>query len=76
VIKNIYQHETIQIPVDITFGLLVDENQKAEFQKYFKNEFNIEYITRFDINYIINKKKLPRGYRLTRDYYLLKRKLD
>jgi 4-amino-4-deoxy-L-arabinose transferase-like glycosyltransferase len=73
VIKDIYQHKQLQLPEDITFGLLVKKNQKEEFLRLFKNDFDITYTTQFDINYIVNKKKLHRRDRLTRDYYILKK---
>lgn len=73
VIQNIYKNKTIQLPTDNAFGLLVNENQKVAFYKNFKNDFIIKYITRFDINYIVNKKKLHRGTRLTSNYYILKK---
>lgn len=76
VIKNIYKNKKLNIPEDDTFGLLVDENLKVDFQKYFAKEFNIEYFTRFDNNYIINKRKKHRSIRLTRDLFILKKKID
>lgn len=74
VIKNIYKNKKLNIPEDDTFGLLVDENLKVEFQKNFEKEFKIEYIQRFDNNYIINKQKKHRSIRLTRDLYILRKK--
>ncbi|MDP2089869.1 MAG: glycosyltransferase family 39 protein [Flavobacteriaceae bacterium] len=73
VIKNIYQDKKLQLPADISFGLLVAENQKEEFLKLFENGFEINYITRFDVNYIVNKKKKHRNTRLTSDFYILKK---
>ncbi|MDH3382185.1 MAG: glycosyltransferase family 39 protein, partial [Flavobacteriaceae bacterium] len=67
VIKNIYKNKKLNIPEGDTFGLLVDENLKVDFQKNFEKEFKIEYITRFDNNYIINKHKKHRNIRLTRE---------
>ncbi|MCM2301873.1 MAG: hypothetical protein NDI80_04550, partial [Flavobacteriaceae bacterium] len=74
VIKNIYKNKKLNIPETDTFGLLVDENLKVEFQKNFEKEFKIEYISRFDNNYIINKQKKHRSIRLTRDLYILRKK--
>lgn len=76
VIKNIYKNKKLNIPETDTFGLLVDENLKVDFQKNLEKEFNIEYITRFDNNYIINKQKKHRSIRLTRELYILKKKID
>lgn len=73
VIKDIYQHNTIQLPTENTFGLFVNEDQYKDFKTYFENDYHIKYITRFDLNYIINKKKLHRTTRLLCNYYILKK---
>lgn len=70
-IKNIYQHH-LQLPTDNSFGLLVDKNQKEAFLQLFKDDFEISYITQFDLNYTVNKQKIHRIDRLVRDYYILK----
>ena len=74
VIKNIYKNKKLDFPKEDSFGLLVDEDLKIDFQKYFEKEYNIAHFTRFDNNYIINKKKEKRSIRLTRDLFILKKK--
>mgnify|MGYP003393210761 FL=1 len=74
VIKNIYKNKKLDFPEVDSFGLLVDEDLKIDFQKYFEKEYNITHFTRFDNNYIINKKKEKRSIRLTRDLFILKKK--
>lgn len=64
-IINIYENDSLQLPDDKQFGLLIDEKD-VDLLKQLPQNFTAEEIGEFDLNYFKKKRK-----RLIRKYYLI-----
>lgn len=71
-IPSIVKDETIQLPNEDSFGLLVTESQLPKFRKKFSN-YTIEKATRFDMNPKAPGERAHRP-RLWRDLFVLTKK--
>lgn len=67
-ITNIYKNDTLKLPDDKQFGLLIEERH-VTLLKNLPSNYSLENIGTFDINYFTKKRN-----RLIRKYYLITKK--
>ncbi|MFA5298349.1 MAG: glycosyltransferase family 39 protein [Lutibacter sp.] len=69
ILKDIYKNESLEIPSETNFGLLVTNNDKEIIKSQLNQDYNLKLIETYDLNVGSKKKE-----RLIRQFYLVSKK--
>ncbi|MBK5210178.1 MAG: hypothetical protein JJE44_11860, partial [Flavobacteriaceae bacterium] len=67
--KDIYKNESLEIPSEPNFGLLVTNDDKEIIKSQLNQDYNLTLIETYDLNVGSKKKE-----RLIREFYLVSKK--
>lgn len=69
ILKDIYKNESLKIPSEPNFGLLVTNDDKEIIESQLSQDYNLKFIETYDLNVGSKKKE-----RLIREFYLVSKK--
>ena len=69
ILKDIYKNESLEIPSESNFGLLVTNDDKENIESQLNQDYNMKLIETYDLNVGSKKKE-----RLIRKFYLVSKK--
>lgn len=69
ILKDIYKNESLEIPSEPNFGLLVTNDDKEIIKSQLNQDYNLKLIETYDLNVGSKKKE-----RLIREFYLVSKK--